>query len=277
MLSGSPIAGCSREAMARRQNRLEMIVTSARRSPTSSEPGQNMRELVRLLALLAVVGGCATCVDPAAVPKSVFVPAGALTARWRRRRRLNHQGRGSVRGIRDSRNDDMLRKLPLTICCLVSVVATVDAGHTLTSRQSGVMASWLTAHSGFRVATAADCACAEDIAQMRKGFGGRWKPVRDYAPYVATGDFNGDGQSDFAVVVVDISRPREHLFILMVFNGPSQSAVKPHFTQRDLDMRGKGLFFGAPRPRPHRLVVGAFESEGAILQPVGSSYRLAYE
>jgi hypothetical protein len=172
----------------------------------------------------------------------------------------------------------MLRTLPLIICCLVLIVATADAGHTLTARQSRVVASWLTAHSGFRVATAADCACSEDIAQMRNGFGGRWKPVRDYAPYVATGDFNGDGQLDFAIVVVDVSRPREHSFVLMVFNGPSQSAIKPPtFTQRDLDMRGKGLFFGAPRPQPHRLVVGAFESEGAILQPVGSSYRLAYE
>jgi hypothetical protein len=172
----------------------------------------------------------------------------------------------------------MWRTLPLAICCFVSVVATVDAGHTLTARQSRVMTSWLTAHSGFRVATVTDCACVEDIAQMRKGFGGRWKPVRDYAPYVATGDFNGDGQSDFAVVVVDVSRPREHSFVLMVFNGPLQRAITPPtFTQRDLDMRYKGLFFGPPRPKPHRLVVGPFESEGAILQPVGSSYRPAYE
>ena len=172
----------------------------------------------------------------------------------------------------------MVRTGLSVICCFVLVVATVDAGHTLTARQSGVVATWLTTHSGFRVATSADCACAEDIAQMRKGFGGSWKPVRDYAPYVATGDFNGDGHSDFAVVVVDTSRPREHSFVLIVFNGPLQSAIPPAtFTQRDLDMRGKGLFFGVPRPKPHRLVVGAFESEGAILQPVGSSYRLTHE
>ncbi len=40
-----------------------------------------MRELVRFLALLAVVGGCATSVDPPGVPKSVFVPAGARDLR----------------------------------------------------------------------------------------------------------------------------------------------------------------------------------------------------
>jgi len=40
-----------------------------------------MRVLVRLLALLAVVGGCATSVDPAEVPKSVFVPGGARDLR----------------------------------------------------------------------------------------------------------------------------------------------------------------------------------------------------
>jgi hypothetical protein len=178
------------------------------------------------------------------------------------------------------KNDDIVRVRTglFAIYCFVFVVATAHAGHTLTARQSEVVAAWLTTHSSFRVATSADCACAEDIAQMRKGFGGRWKPVRDYAPYVATGDFNGDGQSDFAVVVVDTSRRREHSFVLMVFNGPLQSAITPPtFTQRDLDMRYKGLFFGAPRPKPHRLVVGPFESEGAILQPVGPSYRLAYE
>ena len=63
----------------------------------------------------------------------------------------------------------------------------------------------------------------------------------------------------------------------MVFNGPFRSAkALPAIVLRDLDMRRKGLVFRTPRPKPYRLVVGAFESEGAILEPVGSSYRLRH-
>jgi hypothetical protein len=35
-----------------------------------------------------------------------------------------------------------------------------------------------------------------------------------------------------------------------------------------------GLFYGPPRPKPYRLIVGTFESEGLVLQPLGNTYRL---
>jgi hypothetical protein len=112
---------------------------------------------------------------------------------------------------------------------------------------------------------------------MRKGVGGQWKPVPDYQPYVATGDFNNDGDGDFAAVVVDTTKPIDKGFTLLVFNGPfttsSENAI-PAFEKGGLNLQGAGLFFGPPRPQPHRLVVGRFESEGMLLQPSGRSYRL---
>jgi hypothetical protein len=105
------------------------------------------------------------------------------------------------------------------------------------------------------------------------GYGGRWKPVPDYHPYAVTGDFNGDGNIDFAVAVVRTNAPRK--FTILVFNGPIKSVDDaPSFVESDSQMKGIGFFFGPPRPKPYRLVVGAFQSEGYVLTPKGRTYRL---
>jgi hypothetical protein len=85
------------------------------------------------------------------------------------------------------------------------------------------------------------------------------------------GDFNGDGRIDFAVALVD---PKTQKFTMLVFNGPLRSNEAPSFVDADLSMFGIGFFFGPPRPKPFRLVVGAFESEGYRLIPKGQTYRL---
>jgi hypothetical protein len=110
---------------------------------------------------------------------------------------------------------------------------------------------------------------------MKTGYGGNWTPVPDYHPYVATGDFNSDGVRDFAVVVIDRSKSAQN-FVLVVFNGPfSSKASTPTFEESGLDLRGEGLFFGPPRPKPYRLVMGPFESDDtAILVPQGRTYKL---
>jgi hypothetical protein len=113
---------------------------------------------------------------------------------------------------------------------------------------------------------------------MRKGSGGPWKPVPDYQPYAATGDLNGDGRGDFAVVVIDTSKSIQEAFRLLVFNGPFSTTLgnpTPAFEKAGLNLQGAGLFFGPPRPQPYRLLVGGFESEGMLLQPTGRSYRLS--
>jgi hypothetical protein len=99
------------------------------------------------------------------------------------------------------------------------------------------------------------------------------KPIPDYHPYVASGDFNGDGAPDCAVIVINTRKP--HDFTLLVFNGPVDT---PHpiaaFVYAHHDLTRTGLFYGPPRPKPYRLLIGPFESEGLVLQPRGKTYRL---
>jgi len=147
------------------------------------------------------------------------------------------------------------------------------ASHTLNPEQKSVIAAWLAAHPDFRMAEDRDCECDDDINTMRAGDGGEWKPVPDYHPYVASGDFNSDGISDFAVVVINKQAPPD--FTLLVFNGPFDvHRPVPAFTWAHQDLKGTGLFFGPPRPKPYRLLIGPFESEGLVLQPKGKTYRL---
>jgi hypothetical protein len=113
---------------------------------------------------------------------------------------------------------------------------------------------------------------------MKAGYGGVWKPVPDYHPYATTGDFNSDGIQDFAVALIDRSK-RGKGFVLVVFNGPFKTkAASPAFMKSDLDLKGWGLFYGPPRPKPYRLLVGPFESDsGWLLIPRGRGYKLSAE
>jgi hypothetical protein len=163
-------------------------------------------------------------------------------------------------------------KAAASITILVRVsVATLLAAHTLNSKQMTVVEFWLKHHPDYRLATDPDCNCTDDLQRMRRGSGRLWKPVPDYHPYVVTGDFNGDGKTDIACTVVSRST---HKYGLLVFNGPfdSQDVARALF-DKDSGLAGHPLFYGPPRPKPYRLVVGPFESEGTIVEPQGSTYR----
>jgi hypothetical protein len=86
--------------------------------------------------------------------------------------------------------------------------------------------------------------------------------------------FNGDGLQDFAVVLIDRTK-QEKNFTLIVFNGPFKSeTLSPAFMQSSMDLKYSGLFFGPPRPKPYRLLLGRFESDsGALLIPQGRGYQ----
>jgi hypothetical protein len=103
-------------------------------------------------------------------------------------------------------------------------------------------------------------------------------PVPDYHPYRATGDFNGDGSEDFAVIVVERSAAHDDN-ALVVFNGPfRKSTSRPAFIERGLNIKGVGLFYGPPRPKPYRLLIGRFESDsGALVTPRGRTYELTWD
>ncbi len=161
----------------------------------------------------------------------------------------------------------------LMVCLVLSVSAWGD--HTLTAMEQRVLKGWLARHPGYRLATDEDCECGGDIEQMRTGYGGETKPVPHYHPYTATGDFNADGVEDFAVVLIDRSK-KEKNFALAVFNGPFESeTLSPAFFRSGMDLKYSGLFYGPPRPKPYRLLLGPFESDsGVLLIPHGRSYRL---
>jgi hypothetical protein len=167
------------------------------------------------------------------------------------------------------------KNLFLLIACLL-LVAPAWSGHTLTAQEQKVLKDWLAQHKEYRLAKDKDCDCASDIEEMKTGYGGKVKPIPAYHPYVATGDFNGDGVRDFAVVVVDRSK-QEKNFVLVVFNGPFKSeTASPAFMQAGLDLKYAGLSYGPPRPKPYRLLLGPFESDsGVLLIPHGRGYKLS--
>jgi hypothetical protein len=141
--------------------------------------------------------------------------------------------------------------------------------------QARVVDRWLKSHAGYRVATDDDCEdCATNIAALRRGSGGPWKPVPNYHPYCVEGDFNGDKNRDLAIVVVAPTKAAER-FVLLVFNGPftSPGTHSPAFVSEPMDLKHSGLAYGPPRPRPYRLLIGEFESEGILLIPKGKGYE----
>jgi hypothetical protein len=163
--------------------------------------------------------------------------------------------------------------LPLFIAALISAAPTQKV-RILPPTHKKAVDSWVSANPGFRIAKESDCGdCEEQIQMIRRGFGGAWKAVPNYDPYYAVGDFNSDGKTDFAIAVI-ASKRTDKRFRILVFNGPFDDSLdhQPAFVSEFMKLTGQGLFFGPPRPKPYRLLVGAFESEGILLVPKGHGY-----
>ena len=159
----------------------------------------------------------------------------------------------------------MRRSIPIATITLIALLCASDvfASHTLLAVQRHALDSWLSTKPSLRQATIADCGeCANDIAELRAGAGGVWTPVPDYEPYQAVGDFNNDGKIDFAAMLSD----RTKRDVLAIFNGPFGDAIaKPSVIKIGLDLRGGGLFYGPPRPKPYQLIVGAFRHGRSVV------------
>src|SRR2546425_373123 len=97
---------------------------------------------------------------------------------------------------------------------------------------------WLRSHQEYRIARDEDCDCAEDLATIRRGSGGIWKPDPQYRPYYRVGDFNGDGRTDFAVAVIGPAGETKP-FVILIFNGPfaARSAQFPSFVSEARDLK----------------------------------------
>jgi hypothetical protein len=131
--------------------------------------------------------------------------------------------------------------------------------------QVQIIRAWLDAHSQYSLAVDDDCRCADDMEELRQGDGGAWKPQPDFHPYYATGDFDGDGFDDAAIVVSP--RGSGHPVSIVIFFGSktgltSDVSVVPRDGSNVAD---RGLFLA--RTDPHathpraRLLFGAFGSE----------------
>jgi len=140
-------------------------------------------------------------------------------------------------------------------------------------QHSAVLDKWLSANPGYLVAIDADCSCADDIRRLRTESAGVWRANPHYHPYYVVGDFNWDGVPDFAVAITYARQPGQ--FKVLVFHGPfgPDHGGKAAFISSWFKL-GQGLSFGDPRPVPHMLVVGPFESEGAVFRPTPSGYKL---
>ena len=146
-----------------------------------------------------------------------------------------------------------------------------------TPQQRATLEAYLAAHPRFRLAADADCACADDLAHQRtpeEDTGGPASVDRQaaYDPYLAIGDFNGDGAADLAAMFVDTAAPdKEKPAVLAIFNGPFVAPPKPPaFEEKNDPVKGVALFHSVA-PGGH-LVIGIFESEGCLFNAKGRAY-----
>ena len=162
------------------------------------------------------------------------------------------------------------------------ILALSDFGATATAAEElpayvrspyrGRVSAWLGRNAEFRIAMDADCACTEDIANQRTG-GGAWPPNSMFHPYFVVGDFAGDGAVDVAVGVVAHSAPKQ--FRVLILHGASTKGTKrADFLSEPFPLSNNGIFYGEPRPKPWRLIVGAFAAEGQVFVPQSRGYTL---
>ena len=157
---------------------------------------------------------------------------------------------------------------------LIFSTAPAWGAYKLTPEEHRILSAWLARHPKFRAATDSDCNCPEDIERTRTASEGVWKAVPNYHPYRVSGDLNGDGMTDFAVVVLERTGSMRSA-TLLVFDGPfSDLQTEPTFIET-LDMVGDALHYGPPRPKPHRLIIGGFDTDNTLmLVPKGHGYEL---
>jgi len=96
---------------------------------------------------------------------------------------------------------------------------------------------------------------------LRRGQGSAWKPQPKYQPYYARGDFDGNGSTDFAVVVRPVDR-EEGALILVFLSGKSTRGPMPlSYPVSGKSIKNVGLFLGRGQAPRVPLLFGAFASE----------------
>jgi hypothetical protein len=142
-----------------------------------------------------------------------------------------------------------------------------------------IIQQWLMNNPDYLFAKDEDCRCEDDLDHYRhsKKWNKNFLVTLDYHPYYAVGDFNGDGQEDFAIAVKSRNKKTQDMVIL-VFNGPFKNTkdVTPNFIlKKQLWIPDQGLFYYLSEySKPRRLSFGYFESECCVLNPVGNTYEV---
>lgn len=167
----------------------------------------------------------------------------------------------------------MIRRIILISGCLAVAMLCVTVKPTLAQIASTVglrephrapLESWLQSKPRLRLAIEKDCLNREGLAASRAEYG------RDYQPYYAVGDFNRDGQQDFAVALIN-GQKRSRKFAIAIFNGPfnQRRPSLPAFFAEGIDLSEGGLVVLSGG----RLVAGVFQSDNCVvLQPRRRTY-----
>jgi hypothetical protein len=140
------------------------------------------------------------------------------------------------------------------------IVSTAD----LRPQHRGTLERWLEGKLMLKLATESDCRNREGLKASRQEYG------RNYQPYYAVGDFNRDGQQDFAVALVN-QQKRSRIFAIAIFNGPfnQRRLNSPAFFAEGIDLSEGGLVILSG----NRLVAGVFQSDDCVvLRPRGRAY-----
>ena len=163
----------------------------------------------------------------------------------------------------------------LTTTVVVMMAAAAGAFPAFVAEDAkSVLTPWFAAHPNFRLLDDSDCRCDDDLKRTRTQTAGVWKPSPNYHPYYLTGDFNDDGQSDLAVGVAQATEAGQIRFLIINSFQAEDKSRPPAFLSETF-AANTSLFWGAPRPRPYRLVAGPFESEGILFKPTqNGQYRV---
>jgi hypothetical protein len=133
--------------------------------------------------------------------------------------------------------------------------------------QRAALIAWMTQRGNVRLASLEDCGCEDDVETIRTY--GMWtKAIPGYEPYVAVGDFNHDGKTDFAAVLFVTAGEDQYGGQVVIFNGPVSRQSRPAFIATVEPVSHQALV----QWPANELAIRPFESEGCKLRPTGNTY-----
>ena len=158
----------------------------------------------------------------------------------------------------------IIRCLAVCAVALTIQAAQLESASYLRTSHRTVLQRWLPNKPALRLASEKDCLNKEGLKATRQENG------QSYQPYYAVGDFNRDGEEDFAVALINQGK-RSRRFSIAIFNGPfnTRRSTLPNFFSEGVDLSTGGLVWLSG----NRLVAGVFQSDDCVLlRPSGRTY-----